>query len=170
MYYSAPTIVNAGAYEIADEHMLTNSLIQKSLLSGLLLVLSGASLTLSGVAANWRILGAQVSAGSSENNDASRIAKFACLPKDIQLDEPVSYSGKGNRKVTVEQKLAELKARCRHGKLVDARRREIRFFRPSCWGNPPPDYLEIKKRENEELAKLKKRYTVIAFGCNPMIQ
>jgi len=150
--------------------MLTNSVIQKSLLSGLLVMLSSAGLALNCVELNWQVAGAQASTESSENNDASRIAKFACLPKDIQLDESVSYSGKGNRKVTVEQKLAELKARCRNGKLVDLRRREIRFFRPSCWGNPPPDYLEIKKRENEELSKLKRRYTVIAFGCNPMIQ
>ncbi|HVS83494.1 MAG TPA: hypothetical protein VHE60_17325 [Pyrinomonadaceae bacterium] len=70
----------------------------------------------------------------------------------------------------MEKKLAEMKARCRRGKLVDARGREIRFFRVSCWGNPPTDYQEIRQRENEELAKLKKRYAVIVFTCNPMIQ
>jgi hypothetical protein len=63
-----------------------------------------------------------------------------------------------------------MKARCHRGKLVDSRGREIRFFRVSCWGNPPEDYQEIRKRENEELARLKKGYTVIVFGCNPMIQ
>ena len=104
-----------------------------------------------------------------EDNNSARPAKFACLSKEVRLDETVSY-GKGNRRVTVEQKLVEMKARCRNGKLVDLKNREIRFFRPSCWGNPPPDYLEIQKRENEELAKLKRRYAVVVFACNPMIQ
>ena len=85
-------------------------------------------------------------------------------------DDVVSYGLKGRQSVTVEKKLTEIKARCRRGKLVDAKGREIRFFHPSCWGNPPPDYLEIRQREDKEFAELKKRYTVIVFGCNPMIQ
>ena len=104
-------------------------------------------------------------------DDASAPSKnLSCLPKDVRADEVVSYDVKGKSTVTVEKKLIELKARCRKGKLVEASGREIRFFRTSCWGNPPEDYLEIQKREGEELAKLKKRYTVIVFGCNPMIQ
>jgi hypothetical protein len=95
---------------------------------------------------------------------------FACLPKDVRADDVVSFGANGPSNLTVEKKLAEMKARCRRGKLIDAKRREIRFFHPSCWGNPPPDYLEIKERENKELAKLRKRYTVIVFACNPMIQ
>ncbi len=95
---------------------------------------------------------------------------FSCLPKDVRAGEAVSYGIKGKSILTVEKKLTEMKARCRRGKLVDARGREIRFFRSSCWGNPPPDYREIRQRENEALANLKKRYSVIVFGCNPMIQ
>jgi len=95
---------------------------------------------------------------------------FPCLPKDIRPDEVVSFGPKGTSELTVEKKLIEMKARCRRGKLIDAKRREIRFFRPSCWGNPPPDYLEIRERENKELSKLRKHYTVIVFACNPMIQ
>jgi hypothetical protein len=96
--------------------------------------------------------------------------QFTCLPKDVSGDEIVSYGPKGTQKVTVENKLTELKARCKKGKLVDARGREIRFFRLSCWGNPPPDYLEIQRRENKELTELRKRYTVIVFSCSPMTQ
>ena len=96
--------------------------------------------------------------------------EFACLPKAVRADEVVSYGFKGKQNLTVEKKLIEMQARCRGGKLVDAKGREIRFFRVSCWGNPPDDYLEIRKRENEELATLKKHYTVIVFSCNPMIQ
>lgn len=95
-------------------------------------------------------------------------SKFDCLPKNVQLSDVVASTKKGN--VTVEKRLIEMKAQCRKGKLVDAKRREIRFFRPSCWGNPPPDYLEIQQRENAELQKLKATYAVIVFGCNPMIQ
>lgn len=93
---------------------------------------------------------------------------FACLPKDVHGDEIVSYGWKGAKGVTVREKLGALKARCRNGKLVDTGGREIRFFRMSCWGNPPPDYLEIQQREKKELARLKKRSTVVVLECNPM--
>jgi hypothetical protein len=102
--------------------------------------------------------------------DPSRPKDFSCLPKDVRLDEVLSPGIKGRPSVTVKRELVELKARCHRGKLVNARGREIRFFRSSCWGNPPPDYLEIRQRENGELAKLQKRYAVVVFGCNPMIQ
>ena len=93
-----------------------------------------------------------------------------CLPKDVHDEDVVSYSVKGKPQSTVSSKLSELKARCRKAKLVDAKGREIRFFRTSCWGNPPADYQEIRARERLELNKLKRRYTVIVFSCNPMIQ
>jgi hypothetical protein len=104
-----------------------------------------------------------------EDDDSAPSKNFSCLPEDVRADEVVSYDDKGKPLLTVKKKLIELKARCRKGKLVDAKGREIRFFRISCWGNPPEDYLEIQKREGEELAELKKHYTVIEFGCDPMI-
>jgi hypothetical protein len=88
----------------------------------------------------------------------------------VRADETVSYGFKGRPASTVQNKLVEMKARCRKGRLVDSKGREIRFFHLSCWGNPPENYQEIRRRETTELAKLKKRYTVIEFGCNPMIQ
>jgi hypothetical protein len=96
--------------------------------------------------------------------------RINCLPPDTKADEVISYGTNGRGNITVERKLVKLKARCRNRKLVDAKGREIRFFRPSCWGNPPADYAEIQQRENEDLEKLRKHYTVIVFGCNPMIQ
>jgi len=101
---------------------------------------------------------------------ASSIKQYTCLPKDVRADETVSHGFKGRPAVTVQNKLTEMKARCRKGRLVDSRGREIRFFHLSCWGNPPDNYQEIRRRETAELAKLKQRYTVIEFGCNPMIQ
>lgn len=95
--------------------------------------------------------------------------QLPCLPKDVGTDDLVEYgAGSKTAKVTVGKKLSELKARCSKGKLRDRKGREIRFFHISCWGNPPPDYLEIQRQEQAELAKLKLRYTVIVFGCNPL--
>jgi hypothetical protein len=131
---------------------------------GVVVLLLGVALAYGG-----RDVKLQSLSGPADDNDATSRPKFDCLPKDVKPDEVVQY-GRGRKDVTVEDKLVEMKARCEHGKLVDAKGKEIRFFRTSCWGNPPPDYQEIRKQENDELEKLKKRYTVIVFGCDPMIQ
>lgn len=97
--------------------------------------------------------------------------RINCLPAGVTLGEAVVFGLPGAREtVTVKKKLTEIKARCRNRKLIDGKGREIRFHRPSCWGNPPADYPEIQQRENEELQRLQQRYTVIVFGCNPLIQ
>jgi hypothetical protein len=95
-----------------------------------------------------------------------------CLPEEIKPSDVVSSrqigSSKVFKKVTVEEKLIQLKASCRKGKLVDTAGREIRFFRlEGCWGNPPADYQEILQKQSEELEKLRRRYTVIEITCNP---
>ena len=114
-----------------------------------------------------------ISVAQTETSDAgspssSSGKQYACLPKDVRATDPISRGVKG-KPVKVSDKLSEIKARCQKGKLVDAKGREIRFFRGSCWGNPPENYLEIRERESRELAKLKSQYTVIEFRCNPMI-
>jgi hypothetical protein len=128
----------------------------------------------------WLLLGAAFAAGGRAPEHEAAIApaqpisshksKFDCLPKDVQLNEVVSYRKGATKNVTVEKTLIQMKAQCRNRKLIDAKRRQIRFFRPSCWGNPPADYLEIQQRENSELQKLKRSYAVIVFGCDPMTQ
>lgn len=105
---------------------------------------------------------------SNQAHHVTRKPRFDCLPKDVRLDEVVAAGKRGN--VTVEKTLIGMKAQCRNRKLVDAKRREIKFFRPSCWGNPPADYLGIQQRENAELQKLKAKNAVIVFTCNPLIQ
>lgn len=99
----------------------------------------------------------------------------ACLPPDIAAADVVSTevirtvpSGKTVKKITVQQKITELKARCRKSRLVDAGGREVRFYRlKGCWGFPPPDYQEILLRQRNELEELKKKFTVIELTCNP---
>lgn len=95
-----------------------------------------------------------------------------CLPKEIRSSDVVSSrlvgSSKVVKKTTVRERLIQLKASCRKGKLVDAAGKEIRFFRlEGCWGNPPADYQEILQKQSEELEKLRKQYTVIEMTCNP---
>src|SRR2546422_9259436 len=92
---------------------------------------------------------------------------FACLPKGIQPTDVVNYRGakpfihNGKQAITVEETLVRLKAHCKKGTLVDGSGKQIYFFRlKGCWGNPPADYQEILERQNSELIKLKKRYTV----------
>ena len=96
----------------------------------------------------------------------------ACLPDGVKAKDVVSVeqhrSGKGFKQTTVEQKLKQLKARCRRGKLVDGRGKEIRFYRlKGCWGNPPQDYREILDRQQREISDLKRRYVVVEITCNP---
>ena len=98
-----------------------------------------------------------------------------CLPSEIKSTDVVSAvlvsSGpKGDvvKKLTVQEKLRELNARCRNGKLVDEAGREIYFYRRiGCWGAPPPDYKEMMQKQAEELETLRKQYTVIELTCNP---
>lgn len=71
--------------------------------------------------------------------------------------------------ITIKEKLRQLKARCKRGKLVDGRGREIRFYRlVGCWGNPPDDYQEQLARQSQELQRLKKKYTIVEIPCPQM--
>lgn len=97
----------------------------------------------------------------------------SCLPKDIKrtdvVSAPLDRPGRAaTGKITVEQKLKELKARCRKGKLVDASGKEIYFYHlQGCWGNPPEGYQEILSQQASELEKLRRRYRVVEMTCNP---
>jgi len=49
--------------------------------------------------------------------------------------------------------------------------KRVRFvsFGNRAGATPPPDYLDIRRREKAELAELEKKYTVIVFGCSPRL-
>jgi hypothetical protein len=99
-------------------------------------------------------------------------AQFACLPEGFTPADVVSYTRKHKDKegfLTLQDKLVELKARCKSGKLVDGKGREIRFFRVTCYGNPPENYEELMQKEREELEALQKHFTVIVLACDPRI-
>lgn len=105
---------------------------------------------------------------------SARSQTYKCLPDEVKTTDIVrvvalpSRSNEGNvKKISVRETLKQLRAKCVKGKLVDAKRKEIKFFRiEGCWGNPPEDYLEIQARQREALAELKKKYTVVEMSCN----
>jgi hypothetical protein len=99
-------------------------------------------------------------------------SQFACLPKGFQLKDRISDSPNAQtskQPMTIGDRLVELKARCKRGKLVDGKGKEIRLFKFSCFGNRPDNYKEIAQKESQELANLKKRYTVILIACDRRI-
>ena len=103
-----------------------------------------------------------------------RAETVQCLPESVKPTDVVSTTlvqtdgGTLVEKITVEQKLTELKANCKNGKLVDGAGTEIYFYKlTGCWGNPPRNYQEILGRQEAELAILRKQYTVIEMTCNP---
>ncbi|MGI8918209.1 MAG: hypothetical protein ACR2H6_06370 [Pyrinomonadaceae bacterium] len=95
-----------------------------------------------------------------------------CLPADIDATEVISLdpssTGRAPKKITVTIKLNQIGARCRSGRLVDARGKQIHLYRlTGCWGNPPENYQEILDNQQKELAQLRRRFRVVEISCNP---
>ena len=97
--------------------------------------------------------------------------RFPCLPPTLKPTDIVSAERVGDPpeilKVTVEEKLIQLKARCMNGQLLVAAGREIRFYRIHCFGAPTAYAIETMRREQDELEALRKKYTVIEMTCDP---
>lgn len=90
----------------------------------------------------------------------ARSQSYPCLPPDVKADELIK------RDISVNQVVKKLKTKCYKGRLVDSKRRTVRFYRlQGCWGNPPQDYLEIMEAQRLEIASLRKKYTVIEISC-----
>ena len=102
--------------------------------------------------------------------------KFNRLPEGITLNTEVQGKAVKNDKgeitsyeiTTVEKRLTELKAKYKGDKLVDNKKREIRFFKPLCRGVSQGYERDRQERERleAELAELKKKYTVIILHCD----
>ena len=169
MYYPAVSVVNAFPPKSCSQLALYSVLTMSFFIGSPFVLSTTGSLTAKGPRTTTPAITKQISYDYRDAYLRPASKPLNCLPKDVRADEVLSL-GKGTSQLTVKQKLAQMKARCRGGKLFDAKGREIRFFRVSCWGNPPPDYLEILQRENEQIKKLQQRFTVITFSCSPMIQ
>ena len=108
---------------------------------------------------------------STTSDGVTQASLAKCLPVDIELSDIVeatsaryaSGQASGVHKITVEDKLNELKATCSDdNKLVDGNGKQIMFYHlTGCWGNPPRNYQEILQKQRDELQKLKQQYTVI---------
>lgn len=133
----------------------------------LLMLLFGINVMMGVPYAMWTERSSLLEINAKDVGDKELSAEFPCLPPHLSLDDVVTYRRGGAANITVKDKLIELKAYCYKGKLVDAKRREIRFFNVECWGNPPPDYQEIQQKRQAELERLQRRYTVIILGCDP---
>jgi hypothetical protein len=120
------------------------------------------------------------SAKQTTNMKASEQAptpiKFNQLPEGISLTTEVQGKPIKNEKgvinsyeiTTVVKTLTELNANYEDGKLLDDKSQEIRFFKPLCRGvsqGLEEDQREYEKSQNE-LAELKKKYTVIVLHCD----
>ena len=123
----------------------------------------------------WSILGVALlglwpmGGQARKNSPPANVSKteWSCLPPDVQPDDIVAYGMNGKKNRTVADTLNKMKARCRKGRLNGSDKREIRFFRPACWGNPPLDANEQRAAEARQLAALQKKYRVIIFSCDP---
>lgn len=90
----------------------------------------------------------------------ARSQSYPRLPPDVKAEELIK------RDISVNQAVKKLKTKCYKGRLVDSKRRTVRFYRlQGCWGNPPQDYLEIMEAQRLEIASLRKKYTVIEISC-----
>jgi hypothetical protein len=98
-----------------------------------------------------------------------------CLPEGIHFDdlvltETVGANQSPGKQLTVRMNLAQLKARCKQGKLIDRKGRQIRFYNLiGCWGNPPADYEAMLQNQAREIKRLKRRFTVIQIPCSQPI-
>jgi len=91
----------------------------------------------------------------------------SCLSKGVALDTIVSADFKGANKISVSQKLTSLRASCQHGQLVDKGDKPIKFYNlTGCWGNPPPNYLQIMADQDQAIKNLQTQYTVITITCD----
>lgn len=93
-----------------------------------------------------------------------------CLPPNVKASEIAVYGYNGKRNISVAEKIKELKGRCYNGLIVGPDNEEIRFFRVTCWGNPPSDYQIVQAEERRKLEMLKAKYTVIVIRCDPGTQ
>jgi hypothetical protein len=94
---------------------------------------------------------------------------YPCLPANIHSSDvvDVKFLADGKHEVTLGQKLHGMGARCRNGKLITKRGKEIKFFRREIFGAPTSYAMETSKRQAEELKELQKKYEVIVLSNRP---
>lgn len=118
----------------------------------------------------------KLSANKSITLEKDDSKNFDKLPDGVKLTDKVRTEFKGEdgettyRIITVEEKLKEIGAKFDQGKLVDSKRKEIRFYKPPVRGASQGFEEDQKQqaRDAEELKKLKEKFTVIILYINPL--
>lgn len=114
--------------------------------------------------------------GNTVSPTPKKHMKYDRLPPNIKLETEVRkdvLNDKGetvsSEITTVEKRLNELKARYEKEVLVDEKGREMRFFEPLCRGVSAgfEQDREDQKAKDDELAELRKKFTVIILYCDP---
>ena len=107
--------------------------------------------------------------------DLKKTSFANCLPIGIKDSTVVSAKmttdSNGQNiieKVTVTEALLKISASCQNSILLDEQAKEIRFYNlVGCWGALPEDAAEQLAKQENEIANLKKDFTVIELTCNP---
>ena len=101
--------------------------------------------------------------------------RFPCLPNGMKLSRAVECdtTAQPGREITLEETLVKMGARCKKGKLVDAKGKEIRFYTVQGFGAPTAYAMETMRRQRIEIEALKRKYTVIEIPsrdrpCEPI--
>jgi hypothetical protein len=101
------------------------------------------------------VLGCDRLAAPSSKGATNPADLAKCLPEGVSLSTPLPRTNG----TTIGQKLAELGAYAKEGKLYDRSGREIYFYQGIIGG--PQTSPEMEKQRAEEERKLHERYTVI---------
>ena len=101
--------------------------------------------------------------------------RFPCLPNSMKLSRAVGCdtTTQPAREVSLEETLVKTGARCKKGKLLDAKGKEIQFYTVQGFGAPTAYAIETMRRQRTEIEELKRQYTVIEIPsrdqpCEPI--
>lgn len=94
---------------------------------------------------------------------------YSCLRPDIKVTDLVYTEINGANRISLGEKLNQLKASCnQNDKLTSALGKEIYFYREqSCSGIRPDNYDQIRQKAFRDMASLSQTYEVVEITCNP---
>jgi len=138
----------------------------------IILLIATGILTSVGGCNSWQF---RQPAGTQPNQSGLPLSQ--CLPAGVKLSDEVGMKNTTNQQglvvestpITLEEKLAELKAVCRNDRtLRDAAGKRIYLYSDTaCWqGAAPSNYQELLTKQSNEVKTLEGRYIVIEIPCN----
>jgi hypothetical protein len=90
----------------------------------------------------------------------------SCIPSNVPIDG-YDYTYDGTHPLSIREKLRGLGARCHGGVLYTEHDRPIYFYHmKGCFRDASYEYRDVLRNQVDEIAALKKRYTVIIIPCD----